>query len=320
MADTVTGNPTLGAYTGPIDLSRPHFVGVGGSAMSGLAQLCAARGALVSGTDAADSDRITALRAAGCKVEIGHDPRAIEDASCVVYTTVAQHAPEVAAARANGIPVVHRAQVLRELAGRHLVAVAGTHGKSTTAGILVAALRQLGQDPSFVVGADLDVPGSGSHHGTGPLFVAEADESDRSFHFLEPAAAVITTIAHDHPENFDGLDSHLIAYVTFAARLRPEGVLIANADEPASNDVLARVRRLRPDVRVVTFGQSERADVRFGPVDRHGWQSMTEVHAGNGRGVLRLGTPSIYHVQDAVAAVALLVAFGYPIDAAAQAA
>jgi len=178
MGDTVTGNPTRNAYTGPIDLSRPHFVGVGGSAMSGLAQLCAARGSAVSGTDAIDSARLHGLRAAGCTITVGHDPHAVDDASCVVYTTVASHAPEITAAREQGIPIVHRMQVLNELAtGRSLIAVAGTHGKSTTTGMIVAGLRSLGADPSFLVGADLDEPGSGVQDGRGNVFVAEADES-----------------------------------------------------------------------------------------------------------------------------------------------
>jgi UDP-N-acetylmuramate--alanine ligase len=321
MGDTVTGNPTLNAHTGRIDLTRPHFVGIVGIAMSGLAQLCSLRGALVTGTDSADSARLAVLRAAGCSVQVGHDSRPVNDASCVVYTTVAGGAPEIAAARERGIPVVHRAQVLQQLAdGRSLVAVAGTHGKSTTTGMVVAALRQLGQDPSFLVGADIDEPGSGAHRATGDLFVAEADESDRAFHFLTPAAAVVTTIAHDHPENYADLRDHIEAYLTFAARIRDRGVLIVNADDEASMEVVRRVSVLRPDLRVLTFGRSATADVRMDAFSRHGWNSMVEVTvAETGRCVIRLASPSIEHGADAVATLALLVAFGHSPHAAAEA-
>ncbi|MBL7261359.1 UDP-N-acetylmuramate--L-alanine ligase [Paractinoplanes lichenicola] len=321
MGDTVTANPTLNAYAGPIDLSRPHFVGVGGSAMSGLAQLCAARGSDVSGTDAVDSPRLSALREAGCSVKVGHDAAAIDGASCVIYTSVAGEAPETAAARQRGIPVVHRMQVVQHLAhGRELVAVAGTHGKSTTTGMLVAALRQLGQDPSFLVGADLTEPGTGTHSGGGDLFVAEADESDRAFHFLTPAAAVVTTIAFDHPENYTGLDDHIDAYLRFASGIRAVGVLVVNADDQGCRDLTRRVRVLRPDLRVVTFGRSATAAVRLENISRQGWSSQVTVAVADaGRCVIRLASPSAQHAQDAVAALALLVALGHPPVSAAEA-
>jgi UDP-N-acetylmuramate--alanine ligase len=321
MATADTGNPAVGAYTGAIDLSRPHFVGVGGSTMAGLAKLCATRGSVVTGTHATDSPRIAALREAGCSVQIGHDPRAIEQATCVVFTTATGRTPEVATARVQGIPVVHRAQALQHLAGENrLVAAAGTHGKSTTAGMLVAALRQLHQDPSYVIGADLGPPGSGAHSGTGELFVAEADESDRSFQLLRPAAAVITTIEYDHPENFDDVDSHVAAYVTFAARVQHQGVLVANADEDASRDMARRVRRLRPDLKILTFGRSDLADVRIVRVDRQGWNtSMSLVVIDGGQAEIHLPTPNLAHGTDAVAALALLVGLGFGHAPAAEA-
>ena len=321
MATADTDKPVVGAYTGAIDLSRPHFVGVGGSAMAGLAKLCAARGSIVTGTDATDSPRIAALREAGCSIKIGHDPRAIEQATCVVFTTATGRTPEVAAAQVQGVPVVHRAQALQHLAtDSRLVAVAGTHGKSTTAGMLVAALRQLQQDPSYVIGAELGPPGSGAHSGKGQLLVAEADESDRSFQLLRPAAAVITTIEYDHPENFGDIDSYLAAYVTFAARIQHHGVLVANADEDASRDMARRVRRLRPDLKILTFGRSDLADVRIVYVDRQGWNTaMSLVVIDGGRVEVRLPTPNLAHGTDAVAALTLLVGLEFGHAPAAEA-
>lgn len=159
MTDTITGNPTIEAYTGPLDLSRPHFVGVGGCAMSGLARLLAELGHEVSGSDLHDSATLAALRTARVRVQVGHDPAHIEGASCVVYTTVAQNAPEVRAARAAGIPVVHRAQMVDKLAAtRRLVAVSGSHGKSTTTAMLAHILRTLGQEPTYLIGADGSCP------------------------------------------------------------------------------------------------------------------------------------------------------------------
>ena len=313
MADTVTDNPTVAAFTGTIDLSRPHFVGIGGTAMSGLAQVCAARGSQVSGTDAADSDRLPVLRAAGCEVTIGHDPRTIDGASCVVYTTVAAHAPEITAARAAGIPVVHRAQVLATLTeDQPLIAVAGTHGKSTTTAMIVAAQQRLGADPSFVIGADLDTPGSGARHGRDRVFVAEADESDRALHFLTPYTAIVTGIAHDHPENYDGLDDHIYAYVSFASRIRHGGNLIVSADDPASMHMTGRVRRLRPDLRIFTFGHAHTADVRIVAAERDGWHTQVFVDANGEKDypAIHLDSPSAHHALNAVAAMAVLVGLG----------
>jgi UDP-N-acetylmuramate--alanine ligase len=319
MADTVTANPTAKPYTGTIDLSRPDFVGIGGSAMSGLAHICAARGSLVTGTDSTDSERITALKAAGCAVTIGHDAAAVANVTCVVYTAVTEHAPETSAAREHGIPVVHRAQVLHELSiDRHLIAVAGTHGKSTTTATIATALKALGEDLSYVVGADLDQPGTGAHDGKGVFFVAEADESDRSFHFLHPELAVITTLAHDHPENFDTLDSYLDAYVTFAARFAPEGTLIVNVDEDTTHHLLARVQRLRPDLRVITCGKWPTADVCIVGIEQRDWTSTAHLRLTDGTALtLHLMSPSRHHVSDAAAAVATLIATGHrPTDAA----
>ncbi|BCJ41710.1 UDP-N-acetylmuramate--L-alanine ligase [Actinoplanes ianthinogenes] len=321
MGDTVTGNPTSHPYTGPIDLTRPHFVGIGGLAMSGLAKLCAERGSEVTGTDSADSERLEALRALGCKVTVGHSAEAVVGASCVVYTTAAAQAADVAAARDAGIPIVHRAQVLQEIVGdRRLIAVTGSHGKSTTTGVLATALTALNEDPTYLIGADLNEPGSGARTGKGDLFVVEADESDRSFHFLTPAVVVVTNIEHDHPENYTSLDDVLSAYVTFALRLRHQGVLVVNADSPVTERLVKQVRRARPDVQVVTFGKDKSSVVQLTRIKVLGWNATAQVDLQNGEPVaLRLKTPSREHLHDAVAALAVLVQLGANSVEAAEA-
>ncbi|GIJ09181.1 UDP-N-acetylmuramate--L-alanine ligase [Micromonospora andamanensis] len=312
MTDTITGNPTIEAYTGPIDLSRPHFVGIGGCAMSGLARLLAELGHEVSGSDLRDSATLAALRAAGVRAQVGHDPAYIKGASCVVYTTVAQNAPEVRAARVAGIPVVHRAQVLDVLAAaRRLVAVSGSHGKSTTAGMLAHILRTLGQDPSYLIGADVTGAGSGAHLGASRLLVAEADESDRSFHFLTPSIAVITNVTDDHPENFVSHAEVLRAYVGFGGRVAPDGFLIVNADCVGATVAADVIADERPDLTVLRYGRDRTADVRLLDVHTEGWSASATVRMPNGTEVrLTLPTPAAHHLDNAAAATACAAALG----------
>ncbi|RKN42087.1 UDP-N-acetylmuramate--L-alanine ligase [Micromonospora endolithica] len=322
MTDTITGNPTIEAYSGPLDLSRPHFVGVGGSAMSGLARLLAELGHQVSGSDLHDSVTLAGLRTAGVRVQVGHDAAHIEGASCVVYTTVAQNAPEVRAARMAGIPVVHRAQVLDKLAaGRRLVAVSGSHGKSTTAGMLAHILRTLGKDPTYLIGADLTGPGSGAHLGASRLLVAEADESDRSFHFLTPAIAVITNVTDDHPENFASHADVMRAYVGFGARIAPCGFLVVNADCVGARVAADVIAAERPDVTVLRYGRDRAADVRLLDINHEGWSASATVRMPNGTEVgLTLPTPAAHHMDNAAAAVTCAVALGLdPADVAGAA-
>ncbi|MDG4798940.1 Mur ligase domain-containing protein [Micromonospora sp. WMMD980] len=322
MTDTITGNPTIEAYDGPIDLSRPHFVGVGGCAMSGLARLLAEMGHQVTGSDLHDSAALAALRTAGVRVQVGHDAVYIEGASCVVYTTVAQNAPEVRAARVAGIPVVHRAQVLDRLAaGRRLVAVSGSHGKSTTTGMLAHILRTLGQDPTYLIGADLNGPSSGAHLGASRLLVAEADESDRSFHFLAPSIAVITNVTDDHPENFTDHADVLRAYVGFGARIAPHGFLIVNADCVGATVAADVIAAERPDLTVLRYGRDRAADVRLLDVHAEGWSASGSVRMPNGVVVgVTLPRPATHHLDNAVAAVACAVALGLdPADVAGAA-
>ncbi|MEV4629312.1 UDP-N-acetylmuramate--L-alanine ligase [Micromonospora sp. NPDC049523] len=321
MTDTVTGNPVATAYTGPFSLDRPHFVGVGGCAMSGLARLLAESGRRVTGSDIADSPTLEMLRTAGVITYPGHHRSYIEGASCVVYTTVAQGADEVHAARSAGIPVIHRAQAIEALCTRRrLIAVSGSHGKSTTAGVLATALRQLGEDPTYLIGADLDAPGSGARLGKSDLMVVEADESDRSFLFLPPAIAVITNVTDDHPENFATHAELVDSYVAFAERIVKGGVLIVNADDEGAAEVAARIAAYRADLRVLSYGRSGTADYRLTSVAGSGWNLRAEVVLPSGQEVaLALSTPAPHHVHNAIAALACTNVLGVGPVAASQA-
>ncbi|HSA41725.1 MAG TPA: Mur ligase domain-containing protein, partial [Mycobacterium sp.] len=183
----------------PEELTRVHMVGIGGAGMSGIARILLDRGALVSGSDAKDSRALTALRARGAEVRIGHDPSALDllpgGATAVITTRAAipKDNPELVEARRRGIPVIMRPVVLAKLmAGRTSLLVSGTHGKTTTTSMLIVALQHAGLDPSFAVGGELGGAGTNAHHGSGDIFVAEADESDGSLLEYHPDVAVVT--------------------------------------------------------------------------------------------------------------------------------
>ncbi|GAA4466408.1 UDP-N-acetylmuramate--L-alanine ligase [Phytohabitans houttuyneae] len=315
MTSTVHHDPLHNR--GPINLHRPHFVGIGEPAMAALAHICAQRGSLVTGSHHTDNPALAALRAAHCRIELVPDAIHVHTATCVVYSTAAADSLPVHSARAAGIPVVHHAQVLAALVdGRHLLAVAGTHGKSVTTGILAQALTKLGADPTYAIAADLDAPGSGGHHGTGRLMVAETDESDRSFQHLHPDLAVITGIHHDHPDTYTDLADHIDAHTAFAANIRPGGILIVNADNPATLEVAGRLREQNQPVTIASYGKADHATVRILGMRRTDRTMRVDVRRGDQEVEFALATPSIVHAHDAVAALAALAELDYPLDEA----
>jgi UDP-N-acetylmuramate--alanine ligase len=303
------------------DLSRPHFVGIGGMSMSGLALICAARGAGVTGSDA-DPARLAELAAAGCPVQAGHDVPPPADASCVVWSTaIADENPELVAARSAGIPVVHRAQALQALAhGRTFLAISGTHGKSSTTGMLATILTRLGGDPSYAIGAALAETGDSARHGDGPMLIAEADESDRSFLWLRPDVAVVTNVTDDHPENYSGLADHVDAYAAFVRGITPGGTLVINVDDPGAREVATRVHGSRPDLRIVTVGTASDADWHITATTCTGMSSKTSAITPDGQQVtVSLPVPGRHMAHNAVAALAAAVEAGAPVSGAVQA-
>nr|WP_308286380.1 UDP-N-acetylmuramate--L-alanine ligase [Actinomycetospora endophytica] len=224
-------------------LSRVHFIGAGGAAMSGIARILLARGAMVSGSDAKDSRAVLALRTLGAEVAVGHDASNLDllpGGPSALVTTKAVHQadpdnPELLEAAARGIPVLHRSAVLAELMADHRAAcVSGSAGKTSTTSMLVVALQACGADPSFMIGGDLLASGSSAHHGHGDVFVAEADESDGSFLAYSPAVAIVTNVEPDHLDHHGTVEAYVAVFDAFASRIEPGGCLVVCADDPGA--------------------------------------------------------------------------------------
>ncbi len=244
------------------ELGRVHIMGIAGAGMSGLARILIERGVAVSGCEARDSITVSALRALGAQVWIGHSPSHLDDADTVVYTTaISPKVDEFAAARASGKPVLRRAAALAAaLEDRRCIAISGTHGKTTTTSLLTVGAQACGVDPSFAIGGNLYETGKNAHLGTGDLAIVEADESDGSFLLARPAAAIITNVEADHLENHGDLEGIFWAFEQFVDRIDDGGLLLACADDAGAVRIAGYARRR--DHRVLTYGESPDADVR----------------------------------------------------------
>ncbi|MFE5870835.1 UDP-N-acetylmuramate--L-alanine ligase [Streptomyces roseifaciens] len=298
----------------PTTMDRPHFIGIGGAGMSGIAKILAQRGAAVAGSDAKDSATAEALRALGATVHIGHAAGHLaDDATCVVVSSaIRADNPELAAAAERGVPVVHRSDALARLMdGLRPIAVAGTHGKTTTTSMLAVSLDALGLDPSYAIGGDLDAPGSNARHGAGEIFVAEADESDRSFHKYAPEVAIILNVELDHHANYASMDEIYESFETFVGRIRPGGTLVIAADQEGARELTERISG-RHDIEVVTYGQAEDADVRVLKVTPRGLTSEVTVLLNGKMLTFTVSVPGRHYALNAVAALAAGIALGIP--------
>ncbi|MEU0648193.1 MULTISPECIES: UDP-N-acetylmuramate--L-alanine ligase [Streptomyces] len=296
----------------PTAMDRPHFIGIGGAGMSGIAKILAQRGAKVAGSDAKESATAEALRALGATVHIGHAAGHLaDDATCVVVSSaIRADNPELARAAELGIPVVHRSDALARLMdGLRPIAVAGTHGKTTTTSMLAVSLSTLGLNPSYAIGGDLDAPGSNALHGEGDIFVAEADESDRSFHKYAPEVAIVLNVELDHHANYASMDEIYESFETFADKIVPGGTLVITADHEGAREL---TRRLSDDVKVVTYGESEDADVRVLSVVAQGLKSEVTVELDGSPLTFTVSVPGRHYAHNAVAALAAGAALGIP--------
>ncbi|MDX2546590.1 UDP-N-acetylmuramate--L-alanine ligase [Streptomyces sp. WI04-05B] len=296
----------------PAAMDRPHFIGIGGAGMSGIAKILAQRGAVVAGSDARESETAAALRALGATVHIGHAAGHLAvDATCVVVSSaIRADNPELARAAELGIQVVHRSDALARLMdGLRPIAVAGTHGKTTTTSMLAVSLGELGLNPSYAIGGDLDAPGSNALHGDGDIFVAEADESDRSFHKYAPEVAIVLNVELDHHANYASMDEIYESFETFAGRIVPGGTLVISADQEGAREL---TRRLPDSVRVVTYGEAADADVRVLSVVAQGLKSEVTVLLGGEELTFTVSVPGRHYAHNAVAALAAGVALGVP--------
>jgi UDP-N-acetylmuramate--alanine ligase len=285
-------------------LRRIHFVGAGGVGMSGIAEILLQATPLeISGCDLASSDATARLERLGAKIAAGHDPTHVENADLVVISSaVGESNTEVAAARAKGIPVIRRAEMLGEIMRlKQGVAVAGTHGKTTTTSLTGMVLTEAGFDPTIVVGGQVHILGTNARLGRGDYLVAEADEYDRSFLELTPVVAVITNIEADHLDTYRDLSDIRDAFTAFANRVPFFGAVVACADDPGVREILPRIKR-----RVVTYGESPDAGLMARDVRLEAGATEFEVwDAAQGRlGAVRLRLPGRHNVWNALAAIA----------------
>jgi UDP-N-acetylmuramate--alanine ligase len=290
-----------------------HLIGIGGAGMSGIARLLLARGIGVSGSDLKDSRTVQRLCEAGATVSVGHAASNVRGpAAVVVSAAIPPGNPEVRAAHDAGIPVFSRAQVLAALMrGKRTVAVAGTHGKTTTTSMVTVMLSRLGLDPSFVIGGDLNEIGSGAGHGEGEFFVAEADESDGSFLLFHPDVAVITSIDEDHLDFYTGRGQIEQVFRSFAGQ---SGTVVAWWDDPG-------VRRALTDLPVplLRYGLQDGADLTVSQHQLLASGTSASVSLDGATANLRLGIPGKHNLLNALAALGVASALSLPLDEAAGA-
>jgi UDP-N-acetylmuramate--alanine ligase len=304
----------------PFDLSglgRVHVVGIGGAGMSGIARILVARGVVVSGSDAKDSRRLAALRALGVDAVVGHDAAHVAEVDTVIISTAIKPTnPELVAARERGLRVMGRAEALAALmAGYRGVAVAGTHGKTTTTSMLTVALQHCGADPSFAIGSELNESGSNAHLGTGADFVAEADESDGAFLALPAYAGIVTNVEPDHLDHWGTFEAIEQGFLDFCTGVRDRGGFVTVClDDAGAARLAERAAALGVDLR--TYGESDAADYRVELVEpgEKGWRFDVLDH-GVRLGVVELGVPGRHNVLNATAALATGIGLGHsPTD------
>ena len=297
-------------------LGRVHFIGIGGVGMSAVARIMVARGVAVSGSDAKDLPVMAELAAAGARIGVGYAAANLGDAQTVVAgSAIRADNPELVAARAAGLPVLHRSEALAATMGDDLVVtVAGTHGKSTTTSMITVLLQGAGMDPSFAIGANVPALGVNAAHGTAGVFVAEADESDGSFLNYRPKIAVVTNVEPDHLDHYGTAEAVYESFDRFTALLPADGVLIACADD-AGAAALAERTLARGNTRVVLYGTSAGSDLLL----HDGGPGDVAVSSPAGRFALDLQVPGRHNALNAAAAVAVALELGVDAEAAARA-
>ena len=290
---------------------RVHFIGIGGSGMSGLARIAISHGIKVSGSDASDSSVLNALSAIGAQVFIGHKPENIKGADLIVFSNaIKANNPEREAAKSEGITEITRAAALALLMSESVsIAVAGTHGKTTTSSMATVALQSAGVDPSFAIGGILKSSGSNAHRGTGKYFVAEADESDGSFIAYHPHAAIITNVEWDHVDHFANESEVFQVFDDFIKTI--SGFLVFCADDEGATKVAAKAA-----IKSIGYGKSENAALRVDQIKLNAGGSTARVLWNGAKiGVLELAVPGEHNVLNAAAVLAVGLELGLPASA-----
>lgn len=304
----------------PEELRRAHLIGIGGAGMSGIARILLARGAFVSGSDAKESRALLSLRAQGAELFVGQSASNIAalaqpPSAVVVSTAIKETNPELAAARAAGVPVLHRAQALAGLMEGHRVAcIAGTHGKTSTTSMLTVALQHCRLDPSFAIGGDLNESGANAHHGEGGLFVAEADESDGSFLTYSPSVAVVTNVEPDHLDHHGTAEAYTKVFGDFVGRIEPGGLLIVCADDKGAAALGDEAEK--SGVRVQRYGRGaggtdDVAITAYEPLPDGG---IVRISLRGEPVDVRVAVPGEHMALNAVAALLAGLELGAPVD------
>ncbi len=286
--------------------AQVHFVGIGGSGMSGIARIMASRGAQVSGSDLNDSSTLNGLRSLGAKIYIGHSLDNLGSPDLVIKSSaIPANNPELEEAHKKGITVLERAAALAELMiGTRSVAVAGTHGKTTTTSMLTVALQHVGLDPSFAIGATVSNSGTNAHQGSGNTFIVEADESDGSFTAYKPLGAIITNIELDHVDNFATLAQIDQIFDDFVATIRAEGFLVICSDDPGALRLMARVKEKNLPISITTYGIDSQADLRLDRIHLQPKSAEARVsYRGRVLAVMELAITGRHNLLNAAAAL-----------------
>ncbi|MDZ4169089.1 MAG: UDP-N-acetylmuramate--L-alanine ligase [Coriobacteriia bacterium] len=293
-----------------------HFIGVGGAGMSGIALVLHERGVAVTGSDLRESRYSRALAAAGVPIHIGHDAANLGDPEVVVVSSAIPEAnPELAEARRRGVEVWPRARMLAHLAeGRKTIAIAGTHGKTSTSSMVAAMLAGMGMEPSFLIGGELDGFNTNAVNGAGEHYVVEADESDGSFVYLDPFVALLTNVEADHMDHYESLEQITHTFVEFTARTAENGFVVACADDEGALGVASGSGR-----RVITYGFAANADVRCEVIDRLGAGYRFCAWVGAQRVEASTCIPGLHMVSNATGALACAHALGLDLSDAGRA-
>ena len=293
---------------------RIHFIGIAGAGMSGLARIALSHGLEISGSDSKDSSVVLALRALGAEVHIGHDAAHLDGVDIVIFSNaISASNAEIKRAQELGVPLLTRAQALAILMSTSKsIAVAGTHGKTTTSSMLTVALQTCGIDPSFAIGGTLTASGSNAHRGTGEYFVAEADESDGSFLEYRPFSAIVTNVEHDHVDFFATEESVMDIFTEFAQSISSDGFFVYCKDDAGA----VKIAETQFAATKVSYGLDESADLLIDNVKLlPGGSKARALWKGRAVGTIELHVPGQHNLLNAAAALAMGLSLGQPAPA-----
>ncbi|MBG0784977.1 MAG: UDP-N-acetylmuramate--L-alanine ligase [Anaerolineaceae bacterium] len=300
-------------------MTHVHFIGIGGTGLSAIARVLLEKGYTVSGSDRTESLLFDAITEAGARTFLGHDASNINGADVVIRSSaVPDNNPEVIAARAAGIPVLKRSEYLEEFTlGKDTLAVAGSHGKTTTTAMLIWMLDRLGANPSFIAGGVVNQLGTNARAGVGPYFAIEADEYDNMFLGLAPKIAVVTNVEHDHPDCFPTREDYRAAFRAFLRKVRPDGLALVCWDDAGARSL---GEELASEVAILSYGTSLEALYKAANIRVEGGLPVFNFSKGNlPLGEVRLAIPGHHNVVNATAAIAVIHQLGLDLKTAIRA-